>query len=146
LPKRGQSEPPARLEILFLHFLEHQLLSKSTSTHATTNPIMIPRTLLRQTRAVSSSIRTVPRTSLIRPQFRPSNLSSPPASRPATSRWYSTEQETKKAEGDAAAELKTEETAAEAEDPTKKELEAKNKEIIDLKVTPPSFPFRPFSL
>jgi molecular chaperone GrpE len=56
-------------------------------------------------------------------------------------RWYSTEPETKKAEGGAAAEPKIEEKSAEAEDPAKKELEAKNKEIIDLKVTP-LFPFR----
>ena len=104
--------------------------------HATRFPTMIPRTLLRQTRAVRSSIRTVPRSSLARPQFRQSNLSFAPASRPATSRWYSTEPEAKKAEGDAAAESKTDEKSAEAEDPAKKELEAKNKEIIDLKVTP----------
>jgi molecular chaperone GrpE len=82
---------------------------------------------------VSSSIRTVPRSSLARPQFRQSNLAFASASRPATSRWYSTEPEAKKAEGDAAAESKTDSKSAEGEDPSKKELEAKNKEIIDLK-------------
>jgi molecular chaperone GrpE len=105
---------------------------------------MIPRTLLRQTRAVSSSIRAAPRSSLARPQFRQSNLSFAPASRPAPSRWYSTEPETKKAEGDATAEPKTEGKSGEAEDPAKKELEAKNKEIIDLKVMP--LPFYPIIL
>jgi len=104
---------------------------------------MIPRTLLRQTRAVSSSIRTVPRSSLARPQFRQSNVALAPASRLATSRWYSTEPEAKTTEGDAAAESKIDGKSTEAEDPAKKELEAKNKEIIDLKVTPhppPSLP------
>jgi hypothetical protein len=106
------------------------------STRPRTSPTMIPRTLLRQTRAVSSSIRTIPGASLARPQFCQSNLSFAPASRPATSRWYSTEPEIKKTEaGGAAAESKAEEKAAGAGDPAKKELEAKNKEIIDLKVT-----------
>ncbi|PMD22711.1 putative GrpE protein like protein, mitochondrial [Hyaloscypha hepaticicola] len=92
---------------------------------------MIPRTLLRQARAASSSIQTIPRSSLARPQFRQSNLSFALASRPATSRWYSTEPDTKTTEG--AAETKSEEKIGDAEDPAKKELEAKNKEIIDLK-------------
>jgi len=97
---------------------------------------MIPRTLFRQGRALSSSIRTVPYSSLAQPQVRPSNLAFAPASRRATSRWYSTEPETKKAEGEAAADAdtKTEGKNAEAEDLAKKELEAKNREIIDLKV------------
>ncbi len=95
---------------------------------------MIPRILLRQARAASSRIQTTPRSSLARPQFRQSNLSFALASRPATSRWYSTEPNTKTTEG--AAEAKPEEKIGEAEDPAKKELEAKNKEIIDLKVTP----------
>jgi molecular chaperone GrpE len=95
---------------------------------------MIPRTLLRQTRAARSSIQTIPRPSLARPQSRQSNLSFALASRPATSRWYSSEPDTKTTEG--AAEAKPEEKISEAEDPAKKELEAKDKEIIDLKVTP----------
>ncbi|KAF8852679.1 GrpE-domain-containing protein, partial [Acephala macrosclerotiorum] len=91
---------------------------------------MIQRTLLRQSRALSSSIRSSPRASLARPQFRPSPAF-PTSQRIASSRWYSSETEAKK-EGDAA-EAKGDGKAAEAEDPVKKELEAKNKEIIDLK-------------
>lgn len=95
---------------------------------------MIQRTLLRQTRALSSSIRSAPRSSLSRSQFLPANRL---AARPlASSRWYATEPEAKK-EGEAAAasEGKPEEKA---EDPVKKELEAKDKEILDLKVCAPS--------
>ena len=91
---------------------------------------MIQRTLLRQSRALSSSIRSAPRVSLARPQFRPTPISFAQASRSTASRWYSSEPEAKTA--DAAAEGKN--GAAEAEDPVKKELEAKNKEIVELKV------------
>jgi len=87
---------------------------------------MIQRTLLRQSRALSSSIRSSPRSSLARPQFRPSYTPLSQASRqPSSSRWYSTEPEAKK---DAEGEKKVDEV-----DPAKKELEAKNKEIVDLK-------------
>lgn len=88
---------------------------------------MIQRTLLRQSRVLSSSIRSAaPRTSLASPQFRPTPISLG-ASRQAASRWYSSEPEAKKAEE---AEKKTEDV-----DPVKKELEAKNKEILELKVS-----------
>jgi hypothetical protein len=148
--KRGQSEHSGlpqgsaaiALEIYSTVRFSKNITCSPIHKHATTSPTMIPRTLLRQTRAVSSSIRTIPRTSLARPQFRQSNLSFARTSRPATARWYSTEPETQKAEGAAAAESKTEEKSAEAEDPAKKELEAKNKEIIDLKVTPLPLPSR----
>lgn len=58
-----------------------------------------------------------------------------PASRPLAARFYATEPESK-AEGEAAAEGngKQNGTEAEAEDPLKKEVEAKNKEILELKV------------
>jgi len=91
---------------------------------------MIQRTLLRQSRALSSSIRSSPRASLARPQFRPSPAF-PTSQRIASSRWYSSEPEAKK-EGDAA-EIKAEGKTEGAEDAAKKELEAKNKEIVDLK-------------
>jgi hypothetical protein len=145
LSQPDQSEPSAGAALtkpsarnLFYNFSKHRLLSDHQARDIT-NSTMIPRTLFRQTRALSSSIRTVPRSSLARPQFRPSNLSLAQASRLATSRWYTTEPETKKAEGDAAAasaETKTEEKTSEGEDPARKELEAKNREIIDLKVAP----------
>ncbi|TVY35459.1 GrpE protein-like protein, mitochondrial [Lachnellula occidentalis] len=87
---------------------------------------MIQRTLLRQTRALSSSIRSAPRTAISRPQFLPANrLSARPL---ASARWYATEPEAKK--DSEAAEGKTE---AKAEDPIKKDLETKEREIIDLK-------------
>jgi molecular chaperone GrpE len=88
---------------------------------------MIQRTLLRQSRAWSSSIRSSPRSSLARPQFRPSYTPLSQALRQTTlSRWYSTEPEAKK---DIDGEKKADEV-----DPANNELEAKNKEIIELKV------------
>merc|ERR1711939_517691 len=85
------------------------------------NPTMIQRTLLRQSRVLSSSVRSAaPRTSLARPQFRPAPTALG-VSRQAAIRWYSSEPEVKKDE------------KSEGEDPAKKELEAKNKEILELK-------------
>ncbi|CAG8951406.1 hypothetical protein HYFRA_00007321 [Hymenoscyphus fraxineus] len=98
---------------------------------------MIQRTLLRQSRALGSCIRSAPRTSLARPQFQKPILNS--FARPAW-RGYATEPEATKAEGEAEGVAKEEKTAEkteaknlEAEDPVKKELEAKNKEITELK-------------
>jgi molecular chaperone GrpE len=99
---------------------------------------MIQRTLLRQSRALGSCIRSSPRTSLARPQFRPAHLAFASPSRSFTvSRWQGAEEGAKKEE-DAA---KEEEKEVE-EDPVKKELEAKNREIIDLKVRRLSSAFR----
>jgi molecular chaperone GrpE len=81
-----------------------------------------------------SCIPTTARTPLARPQFRPANLANLCFRPIASSRCYATEPEVKK-EGDAAAEAKEGQgKEAEAVDPAKKELEAKDKEIIDLKV------------
>lgn len=91
---------------------------------------MIPRTLFRQSRTLSSSIRAAPRTSLATSQFRSSHLPLAQSSRLGTARWYSSEPEAKK-DGEAG---KEGEKSVGVEDATKKELEAKNKEIIDLKV------------
>ncbi|CZT06688.1 hypothetical protein WAI453_006031 [Rhynchosporium graminicola] len=89
---------------------------------------MIQRTLLRQTRVLSSSIRSAaPRTSLARPQFNPAPISLG-ISRQGATRCYSSEPEAEKDE-----DVKKDEKSTEAEDPLKKELEAKNKEILDLK-------------
>jgi molecular chaperone GrpE len=82
----------------------------------------------------------VPRSSLIRSQFQPANAAFAPLSRQvATTRFYATEPEAKAESEAAAAEVNGKESgerkgAAEMGDPMKKELEAKNKEIIDLKV------------
>jgi len=103
---------------------------------------MIQRTLFRQSRALSSfttsSSRTAATTPLSKPQFRTApNFSAVSASsRRALGsfsgrRWYSSEPEAKK-EGEET--TKENDKAAAEEDPVKKELEAKNKEIIELKV------------
>lgn len=107
----------------------HPLNTTARDTLHTT--IMIQRTLLRQSRALSSSIRSTPPTSFLRLQFRPAATpaSLSRISRPAAARWYSSEPDAKK-DGE---EVKPGEKA-EAEDPAKKELEAKNKEIVELKV------------
>merc|ERR1711939_1002976 len=90
------------------------------------NPTMIQRTLLRQSRVLSSSVRSAaPRTSLARPQFRPAPTALG-VSRQAAIRWYSSEPEAKDEE------VKKDEKS-EGEDPAKKELEAKNKEILELR-------------
>lgn len=49
-----------------------------------------------------------------------------------SARWYASEADKSKESGDASAEAKDGKAAE--EDPAKKELEAKNREIIDLKV------------
>ncbi|KAH8687633.1 putative GrpE protein like protein, mitochondrial [Tricladium varicosporioides] len=86
---------------------------------------MIQRTFLRQSRAFSSSVRSATKAPLLRSQFLPTNRS---LARPtAASRWYATEPEAKKVD-----ETKEEGKNGE-EDPVKKELEAKSKEITDLK-------------
>ncbi|PSS19968.1 hypothetical protein M430DRAFT_65734 [Amorphotheca resinae ATCC 22711] len=94
---------------------------------------MIQRTLLRSSRSLTSCKPSTSRaSSLIRPQFRAAFA---PASKPLiASRWYATEPESKEAAKDEAAapEGKGKEAEAGAED-SAKELEAKNKEIIELK-------------
>lgn len=96
---------------------------------------MIQRTLLRQSRALGSCIKSTPRLSLAQPQFQ-----KPAANAFVRSAWrgYATEPEASKAEGDKNG--KTEAKNGEAEDPVKKELEAKNKEIVELKVCLPPPP------
>ncbi|KAG9233917.1 putative GrpE protein like protein, mitochondrial [Amylocarpus encephaloides] len=92
---------------------------------------MIQRTLLRQSRVLGSCIRSSQRAPLPRPQFQLMSQTLSAFSRPvASSRWYATEPEAKKdgAEGE-----KSEEKGGENGDSSKKDLEAKNKEIIDLK-------------
>jgi len=95
---------------------------------------MIQRTLLRNSRALRSCIRSTPITSLVRPQIQPRNAFAPRLRPLGTARWYSSEPEVKK-EGDAAESKdgKDKDLESETADPAKKELEAKDKEIIDLK-------------
>jgi hypothetical protein len=78
-----------------------------------------------------------PRSSLARPKFRVDNSAFAPKPRTLfASRCYATEPASQEAEADSAGPAGTEGKAAEADttDPVKTELEAKNKEIIDLKV------------
>jgi molecular chaperone GrpE len=108
---------------------------------------MIQRTLLRHSRALSSSLRTSPSSSLARPQFlRSPNASFARSSRQqlTASRWYSSEGSESKKEDAAAAEA--DKKNGEAADTVKKELESKDKEIIDLKVGRHSFPLLPIHL
>ena len=93
---------------------------------------MIQRTLFRQSKSLASCLRASPKSSHSRSQFRPATRIAPSSSRLfTTSRWYSTESEKKDtAEQNTA----TKEADSPAVDPAKKELEAKDKEIVDLKV------------
>jgi molecular chaperone GrpE len=105
---------------IFLHATTHHILTNN----------MISRTVFRQSKALAACVRSTSKPLLARPQFRPASLAFASASRPISSaRWYSTESEVK--EGEAAA---TGQSAQEAEDPIKKELNAKDKEITELKV------------
>jgi molecular chaperone GrpE len=73
---------------------------------------------------------------LARTQSRPGSIAFAPASKPLiASRWYATEPESKDKAGETAtAEGNGKEVEDGAEDPAKKELDAKNREVIDLKV------------
>jgi hypothetical protein len=126
----SQSEPPAAQTSAIsadpkIYYLEKLPFPSSLPAARDNSPqsTMIQRTLLRQSRALSSSLRSAPRTCLSRPQFLSSqpSLASLSRSRPFTSsRWYSTEPEAKNTEGEAA-------PAAEAVDPVKKELDEKTR-------------------
>jgi len=107
---------------------------------------MIQRTLLRQSRALSSSLRTSPSSSLARPQFlrSPNTFARSSRQQLTASRWYSSEGSESKKEDAGAAE--GDKKNGEAEDAVKKELESKDKEIIDLKVGHHPFPFLPIHL
>jgi hypothetical protein len=94
--------------------------------------IMFKRSLFRQQRAVAQSLsRTAQSQRSACSSFAPTPLRSSPAIRQYTGRrWQSTE-----AEKNADEPAKTADDAAKTEeDPIKKELEAKSKEVVDLKV------------
>ena len=107
---------------------------------------MIQRSLLRQSRAIGSSLYRSP-------SVLPSRLCAPAARRSpipvhhaSPARWYSAETNTEPTTGAQASQSEQAapeaEIISEAEDPLKKELETKNREIIDLKVwTAPPTPF-----
>ena len=119
---------------------ENFLMKALTRQHLHTTASMISRTVFRQSKALASCMRSASRQSLARPQFRSAIISFPSTSRQISQlRRYSTEPEAKK-EGEAAAAAETNGKAEETEDPLKKELEAKSKEIIELKVCRPISP------
>ena len=103
----------------------------------TRHPSMIQRSLLRQSRASCSKLYNTPRTVPFRFHSPPARISFIPISRASPSRCYS-ETKTEPTTSDQAP--PSEQTAPEAEtvpaaeDPLKKELDTKNKEIVDLKV------------
>lgn len=113
---------------------------------------MIQRSLLRNVGARSFQLRSLSRPlppslpfSLIR------TISSPLPRRTAVSRQYSTPTEINANTDASTSQAQASENGGEEQDPLKKELQAKEREIIDLKVRPPppkilpSFepPFRP---
>ncbi|KAK0513847.1 hypothetical protein JMJ35_003569 [Cladonia borealis] len=92
---------------------------------------MIQRSLLRQSRVASSSIRAQYKAPITRSHFPPVRIYQPLGA--TARRWQST---TTDSNGDANSAASTNGASSEAakeEDPIKKELEAKNKEIIDIK-------------
>lgn len=121
-----------RLEFLtpYKHPASHFIIKQ----HLIPLRAMIQRTLLRQSRALGPAVRPATRSSLTRAQFQPTNQSLRVGTRPiASARWYGTETDAKKnGEGDASA--AAEGKNGENGDAAKKQLEAKDKEIIDLKV------------
>lgn len=133
--------PEHRPCIASTKFLEAALLSSISST-------MLQRTLLRSSRAIQTSSRcTVPRSPLRQPlsSFRPSQIQR----LSLQSRWYSeaSAQQPKAEEAPAAQNGDKPAAGEKAKEPTaeetlQKDLEAKNKEIVDLKVrahaTPPN--------
>jgi len=105
--------------------------------HATKILAMIQRTFLTPFRAAGASIRIASRSTILRPQYRTNNSSIVQRLRPiSAARWYATEPEQHKApeeESQIAGEAPKE--SIQVDDAAKKELEAKNKEIIELKVS-----------
>jgi molecular chaperone GrpE len=105
---------------------------------------MIQRTFLTPFRVAGASIRIASRSIILRPQYRTNNASIVQRLRPIpAARWYATEPEQHKApEGESQIAGEAPKESMQVEDVAKKELEAKNKEIIDLKVRPHADIFR----
>lgn len=99
-------------------------------------PAMIRRAFLTQFRVAGASLRSLPKSSLLWPRIQTGNASIVHRLRPVTTtRWYATEPEQGRvAEGEAETPGETLPDSSRADDAVKQELEAKNKEIIDLKV------------
>lgn len=91
---------------------------------------MIQRSLLRTSRALSSRIQNHSSFAPLRQQTPPLRILRAQLPSISASRWYSDAAQTNKEEPPATGEAKP----AEADDPAKKELEAKKQEVVDLKV------------
>lgn len=102
------------------------------SVHTYYIHIMIQRSLLRQSRAFCAKSRYTPTTSLIRSQVTPLRTRSL-QERIAVRYYTSTDTLKDDASSDAAA-AEASQSEIKDGDPVKKDLESKNKEIIDLKV------------
>ncbi|KAL2055475.1 hypothetical protein ABVK25_004283 [Lepraria finkii] len=92
---------------------------------------MIQRSLLRQPRVASRGIQAQSRAPMTRSHFPPVRISQPLLRIPQ--RWQSTTTEASGTEKAEASAMKAAQSEANEEDSVKKELEAKNKDIIDLK-------------
>ncbi|MCJ1476482.1 Mitochondrial matrix cochaperone [Lambiella insularis] len=95
---------------------------------------MIPRSLLRHSSAIRSALRSHPPTLPSRLHLPPTRIFPVPTSGAFTSRSYSSDTSHEPTTGDPASPAAPEaETVPTSEDPLKKEVDAKNQEIIDLK-------------
>ncbi|MCJ1407982.1 Mitochondrial matrix cochaperone [Ptychographa xylographoides] len=103
---------------------------------------MIQRSLFRQSRAIGSKLSHTPSLQSARLYSPPTRIAPLPTSRAFASRWYSSGSDTTNppttnpatSPADSSETSASEaETVPEPEDPVKRELEAKNKEVIDLK-------------
>ena len=93
---------------------------------------MIQRSLIRELRRASPKIRAQLRAPISRSYFPPVRIYQPLGGTPR--RWQSTTTEGNDSTNSEASATETSNDTAKEEDPLKKELEAKNREIIDLKV------------
>lgn len=105
-------------------------ISKSITILAT----MMNRSLLRTSRLLSNATKYAQATSTYRP-FPISSRLPAPARAHISARWYS------EAKGETEAKDDAQESVKEEEDPVKKELEAKKKEVVTLKVRRPQLAF-----
>ncbi|MCJ1400288.1 Mitochondrial matrix cochaperone [Xylographa trunciseda] len=98
---------------------------------------MIQRSLLRQSRAISSKLYSSPSTVPSRFYSPPTRIFPIPVTRAFPPRWYSSETKPEPTIDAQASQPEqaapSAETVPESEDPLKKELDTKNKEIVDLK-------------
>ncbi len=102
---------------------------------------MIQRSLFRQSRQVSSRLRCSSNLSPSTSYFTSLRITPPPLRQRIALRCYSTATEEKpSANSEASPAEQSQPGIKEEEDPAKKKLDAKHKEVIELKVSPPPHP------